>query len=143
MEYLLTLVMTLLLISPLLVIYYRQKHGKNVKTSLITNIAAFFVICILFTGINIGSTAVAAEAESGVSTGLTLGDGIGLIAAAAATGLSCIGGGIAVASSAASALGALSENEKIFGKALIFVAMAEGVALYGMLVSFQILSKIG
>jgi V/A-type H+-transporting ATPase subunit K len=57
--------------------------------------------------------------------------------------MSCIGAGIAVAASASSALGAISENEKTFGKALIFVALAEGVALYGLLISFQILSKIG
>ena len=52
-----------------------------------------------------------------------------------------IGAGIAVASSASAAIGAISENPKTFGKALIFVALAEGVALYGMLISIQILAK--
>ena len=61
------------------------------------------------------------------------------IAAALAVGLSGIGGGIAVASSASAALGALSENDSIFGKALIFVGLAEGVALYGLLIAFLII----
>ena len=45
--------------------------------------------------------------------------------------MSCIGAGIAVASSASSALGALSEDQSILGKSLIFVGLAEGIALYG------------
>ena len=57
------------------------------------------------------------------------------IAAALSTGLSCIGGGIAVASSASAALGAISEDASIMGKSLIFVAMAEGVCLYGLIIS--------
>jgi V/A-type H+-transporting ATPase subunit K len=61
------------------------------------------------------------------------------LAAALSTGLSCIGGGIAVASAASAALGAMSEDSSIMGKALIFVALAEGIALYGLIVSFSIL----
>lgn len=59
--------------------------------------------------------------------------------AALSTGLSCIGAGIAVASAASAALGALSEDSSIMGKALIFVALAESIALYGLLISFSIL----
>ena len=47
--------------------------------------------------------------------------------------------GVAVASAASSALGALSEDSSIMGKALIFVALAESIALYGLLISFSIL----
>ena len=61
------------------------------------------------------------------------------IGAALAVGLSGIGGGIAVASSASAALGAISENEGAFGKALIFVGLAEGVALYGLIVALLLL----
>ena len=53
--------------------------------------------------------------------------------------MSCIGAGIAVASAASAALGALSEDSSIMGKALIFVALAESIALYGLLISFSIL----
>ena len=76
------------------------------------------------------------------SAGVSVGYGLGLLAAALVTALSCIGAGIAVSSSASAAIGALSEKPEIFGKALIFVALAEGVALYGMLISIQILSKL-
>ena len=54
----------------------------------------------------------------------------------------CIGGGIAVASAASAALGAISEDDSILGKSLIFVGLAEGIALYGLIIAFMILSKI-
>ena len=44
-----------------------------------------------------------------------------------------------MASSASAALGAISENDKAFGKALIFVGLAEGVALYGLIVALLLL----
>jgi len=64
------------------------------------------------------------------------------IGAALATGLAAIGTGIAVSNAAAAAIGAISENENNFGKAMIFVAMAEGIAIYGLLISFMILGRI-
>ena len=68
--------------------------------------------------------------------------GWGLIAAAIVTGLSGIGGGIAVASAAPAAIAATSEDPKAFGKALIFVVLGEGIAIYGLLISIMIFSKI-
>lgn len=116
------------------------------KAALAVNIVSCFLVCIL--AFSVGAVRVSAEENVGneaveavENTGYTTGFGIGLIGAALATGLSCIGAGIAVASSASAAIGAISENPKTFGKALIFVALAEGVALYGMLISIQILAK--
>ena len=79
----------------------------------------------------------AADAAAASSDGLMR--GLKYIGAALAGGLSGIGGGIAVASSASAALGAISENDKAFGKALIFVGLAEGVALYGLIVALLLL----
>ena len=67
---------------------------------------------------------------------------IGLVAAALSTGLAGIGGGMAVASAAPAAIAANSENEKTFGKSLIFVALGESIALYGLVISIMILSKL-
>ena len=81
------------------------------------------------------TTAAAAE-----NTGLAL--GLGLLAAALSTSISGIGGGIAVASAAPAAIGATSEDPKAFGKALIFVALGESIALYGLVIAIMILNKI-
>lgn len=65
--------------------------------------------------------------------------GLRYIAAAIATGCATIGAGIATGAASSAAMGAVSENEKIMGKALVFVALAEGIAIYGLLVTFMIL----
>ena len=81
----------------------------------------------------------AADVVEGTEAVANTVEGWRYLAAALSTGLSCIGAGIAVASAASAALGALSEDSSIMGKALIFVALAESIALYGLLISFSIL----
>jgi V/A-type H+-transporting ATPase subunit K len=61
------------------------------------------------------------------------------IAAALAVGVACIAGGIAVGQIGAAALGAMSENPEISGKALPFIGLAEGICLWGFLVGLLIL----
>ena len=83
-----------------------------------------------------------AQAADAATTAASTATGLGYIAAALVTGLACIGGGIAVASAASAALGAVSEDSSIFGKSLIFAGLAEGVCLYGLIISFMILGKL-
>ena len=63
------------------------------------------------------------------------------IGAAMATGLSAIGAGIAVSATGAAAAGAIAEKPEVFGRALIFVGLAEGIAIYGLIISFMILNQ--
>ena len=88
----------------------------------------------------IGAEDTAETTAAAGSTGLAL--GLGLLAAALSTSISGIGGGIAVASAAPAAIGATSEDPKAFGKALIFVALGESIALYGLVIAIMILNKI-
>lgn len=64
------------------------------------------------------------------------------LAAAIATGLGTIGAGIAVAYVGAAAVGAMSEKPEIGGRALIYVGLAEGIAIYGLIIAIMILGKI-
>lgn len=117
----------------------REKEGF--KLSLGANIFFFFSTLILadlllFTG----SAGAAEEAAETAEAAASNAEGLKYIAAAIATGMSTIGAGVAVSSAASAALGALSEDSSIMGKALIFVALAEGVAIYGLLISFMILN---
>lgn len=66
----------------------------------------------------------------------------GFFAAALATGLSAIAAGIAVAYVGAAAVGAMSEKPEIAGRALIYVGLAEGIAIYGLIIAIMILGKI-
>ena len=80
--------------------------------------------------------------ENGETTSTSKVNGVGLIAAALAIGLSAIGSGIAVAVVASSAVGAVSENPSLLGKTVIFAGLAEGIAIYGLIIAIMILSKI-
>ena len=118
------------------------KNGKvgNIRVHMITSLGIFSAVVICF--IIVGSNNILLAAESvntGVQAGLTLGDGFKYLAAALSTGLATIGTGVAVGSTGSSAIGAVSEDPTILGKTLIFVGMAEGIAIYGMIISILIL----
>lgn len=140
----------------------KQAHsGIKGKKIIVSNLVAFMVVLVVCgtftfavtasaadtanTPVALNNTAEAApaeesqespEASSGISTGL------GLIAAALVTGLAGVGGGIAVAAGAPAAIAATSEDPKSFGKSLIFVALGESIALYGVVISILILNKV-
>ncbi len=63
------------------------------------------------------------------------------LAAALSTGLASIGAGIAVGGSGAAAVGATAEKPESFGRSLIFVGLSEGIAIYGLMISFIILGR--
>ncbi|HKL99012.1 MAG TPA: ATP synthase subunit C [Mobilitalea sp.] len=116
----------------------KKRTKGGLKVTIACNAFFFFATLIIADIMLFSGKVSAAEAETAVAAASSV-DGWKYIAAALSTGLSCIGGGIAVASAASAALGAMSEDSSIMGKALIFVALAEGIALYGLIVSFTIL----
>jgi V/A-type H+-transporting ATPase subunit K len=63
------------------------------------------------------------------------------LGAAIATGLATVGAGIGVSGTGAAAIGAIAEKPDFFGRALIFVGLAEGIAIYGLLISFLLLNR--
>ena len=67
----------------------------------------------------------------------------GLLSAGLATGMSSIGAGIAVGKLGAAAVGALAEKPELLGRLLILVGLAEGIAIYGLIVSILILNRLG
>ena len=66
----------------------------------------------------------------------------GLLAAAIATSMSALGAGYAVAKLGTAAVGALAEKPELFGRLLIFVGLAEGIAIYGVIISILILNRL-
>ena len=133
MKYLIVFFASLAMFSPLFLTGIRRCTGQKARRALGANIASFFACLILATALGFGGSASAAGESAAAAPGIA--EGLKYIGAALAVGLSGIGGGVAVAAAASSALGAISENEKAFGKALIFVGLAEGVALYGLIVA--------
>lgn len=64
------------------------------------------------------------------------------LSAAIVTGLSSLAAGIAVAYVGSASVGAMSEKPELAGRALIYVGLAEGIAIYGLIIAIMILGKI-
>lgn len=92
------------------------------------------LICALFL-----SAAVYGQESGADASGDTYAGALKYIAAALAVGASCIAGGLAVGRVGAAAMGAMSENPELSGKALPYAGLAEGICLWGFLVALLIL----
>ncbi|MCM1328045.1 MAG: ATP synthase subunit C [Ruminococcus sp.] len=137
-----------LLLLPIIVAVKKHKSGKSVKRAFLANFCAFFGVMAICAALPFGlnayaesqandSTSTVAEETEEDGDGGT--DGLMYIASALAVGLGAIGGGLAIASAAPAAIGAISEDPKSFSKALIFVALGEACALYGFIVALCML----
>lgn len=102
------------------------------------------VLAIVATILLIWSPALATAApEPAAATGLDAAAAQwGFVAAALATGLSSLAAGFAVATVGSAAIGALAEKPELLGRSLIIVGLAEGIAIYGLIVSILILNRI-
>jgi len=104
---------------------------------------ARFGLMLIAAGIVLSLTGLAWAQEGGVAK-----DGnaevtkFAFLAAGLATGLSALAGGIAVAYVGAAAVGAISEKPEVAGRTLIFVGLAEGIAIYGLIIAIMILGKV-
>lgn len=123
-------------------------NSRKIKMALIV----FTVMTMLMAVFCIGAFATGEQAAAAETTqeqtqqnavsGEGFSKGMGLLAAAIVTSLAGIGGGIAVAAGAPAAIAATAENPKSFGKSIIFVALGESIALYGVVISILILNKV-
>lgn len=136
---LLIVALVLTIVIPMAVYAVGEKSKGRYKKYLAINVGTFFSLLVFSMIFVFATTADAAEVAKNTDS---LATGLGYLAAALSTGCSCVGGGIAVASSASAALGAISEDSSVLGKSLIFVGLSEGVALYGLIISFMILGKL-
>ncbi|MCI7767591.1 MAG: ATP synthase subunit C [Oscillospiraceae bacterium] len=138
--FLLPLAIVVLLALPVI---SRIKHftdGTKCKNAIIGNICTFFGVMLLAVILPMGNFVSAEVIEE--TAGVISSAGMGYLSAALAVGLGSIGCGIAVANAAPAAIGAVAEEPSCFGKAMIFVALGEGVALYGFLIAFLIIQAV-
>ena len=112
------------------------------KKSLILNLALFSFVLLVSLTLPLVHAAEAATVANDIELVKASGVSWAYISAALAVGIGSIGAGLAVAAAAPAAIGALAENENTFGKAMIFVGLGEGLAIFGLLVSILILQKV-
>ena len=118
------------------------KTGQSGSKAMKVHFVTLVVMTALCLGCTMGASAATTDAAATAAETGSSNAAFGYIAAALSTGLAAIGGGIALGSSVPAAIGATSENPKTFGKSLIFVALGETLALYGLIISFMIITKL-
>lgn len=123
------------------IIKNNEKSRQRLKKMLKVNVFTFIPLMLLAMAILVPDAvfAMTDTAETAVENSSA---GLGYLAAALATGLATIGTGYAVGAVGSSALGAVSEDPKILGKTLIFVGLAEGIAIYGLIISILIIGRL-
>jgi V/A-type H+-transporting ATPase subunit K len=127
-----------------LTIYPRKVSNhipRWVKGSVVLNLG-FFVLGV--GGLLIGglSETFAAEGVAGEAKEISIGLGLALIGVGLPTGLATIGAGIAVSSVGSASLAVITEKPDLFGRTLVYLGLAEGIAIYGLVVSILLLGKI-
>ncbi|MCG0275319.1 MAG: ATP synthase subunit C [Thermosediminibacteraceae bacterium] len=132
-----TIVLFAMIISVLTVAagFYLRLDGIKARKALRWSISLYALLIAVFL-MFIMPAQVKAQGPDNPSAGLAF------MAAAISTGLATIGAGYAVGAVGSSALGAVSEDPKILGKTLIYVGLAEGIAIYGLIVSIMILGNL-
>ena len=108
------------------------------KVRFLVSIFLFLAMCFMMSTFGFAAKTEAVAQGSYVS----IGAGLGYLAAALAIAAGSIGAGFAVASSAPAALGAFSENPSAFGKTIIFVALGEGVGILSFIVAIMIINNL-
>ena len=120
-------------------VYFLRKgneDNRNIKKFLGLNLS-FFIPLLLGVVVFLVPDIAKAATDAGDNS-----QGFGYLAAALSTGLAALGAGVAVGNVGSAALGAVSEDEKMLGKTLIFVGLAEGIAIYGLVITIMILGKL-
>jgi V/A-type H+-transporting ATPase subunit K len=113
---------------------------RSLIGSLIAVNGVIFLLTLGMTGLEwLGTPAPAVAAPPAQQPAGT--SGLVALAAGLSTGLAALGAGIAVGIVGSAAVGAISENPENLGRSLIFVGLAEGIAIYGLVMSFLILTR--
>jgi V/A-type H+-transporting ATPase subunit K len=118
----------------------RRLPARRTKAAIQANLALFAVgiVAVLVGGFNEVMAAEPVASAREVSLGL----GLAVIGVGLPTGLATIGAGIAVSSVGAASLAVITEKPELFGRTLIYLGLAEGIAIYGLVVSILLLGKI-
>ena len=112
--------------------------------TMVANIGVFFAAQLVaaFFGVNDALAAAEVEAAANASAEISIGMGLAFIGIALPTALSTIAAGIAVGPIGAASLAAVSERPEMFGRTLVYLGLAEGIAIYGLVLSILLLNRV-
>lgn len=104
--------------------------------------SAFFLSAIILCALWCLFPALVCAAEGGSPKAFADSIGLAYIGAGVAVGFACLASGYAVAKIGSAAIGAVSEKPELMGRTLVFLGLAEGIAIYGLIIAIMILNKL-
>jgi V/A-type H+-transporting ATPase subunit K len=141
MKFVIPLLAGLLPALPILFFRLRRRHPEYFNRRFVIGLSSFnLLVGVMVIGAGViwffapGTVRAAGLPQAGGGT-----EPMAYLAAGIAVGLGSIGAAMAVSTVGSAAIGAIAENAEMFGRALIFVGLAEGVAIYGLIIAFIML----
>ena len=127
-------------------LHYRPLESGRARRlfipTIIANIALFFGAQLVAAFLGVNDALAAAEAAGGGLADISTGMGLAFIGIGLPTALSTIAAGIAVGPIGAASLAAVSEKPEMFGRTLVYLGLAEGIAIYGLVLSILLLNRV-
>ena len=119
----------------------RRVPAGWLKGGMLANVALFGLALVGVTLFGVQDV-LAAEPVAAAAGGITLGQGLALLGVGLPTGLAAIGAAIALGPIGSASLAVIAEKPEMFGRTLIYMGLAEGIAIYGLVMSILLLGKI-
>jgi V/A-type H+-transporting ATPase subunit K len=113
---------------------------RHVKKAVTISFVVAMVVVLSVLAVSVSKAQVGQPPAAGGGAPAPM--GWAFLAASIATGFGCLGAGIAVGYVGAAAVGAVGEKPEVAGRTLIFVGLAEGIAIYGLIIAIMILGKV-
>ena len=127
-------------------LHYRPLQANRARRlflpTVVANIALFFGAQLIAAFLGVNDALAAAEAAGGGLAEISTGMGLAFIGIGLPTALSTIAAGIAVGPIGAASLAAVSEKPEMFGRTLVYLGLAEGIAIYGLVLSILLLNRV-
>ena len=130
--------------APAMIYFLRQRRAApgRATRSLVLGMTGFNVVMgLMAAGVGFVWLFSPSTVMASTSAQAVVSDPYAGVAAALSTGLAAVGAGIAVSGTGAAAVGSIAQKPESFGRALIFVGLAEGIAIYGLIISFMVLNR--
>jgi V/A-type H+-transporting ATPase subunit K len=142
-KFVIVILATVIPLAPFVMYFVSQRSNNPVKAAkdLVFAFKGYNVFLFLM-GLGIGVVWLVSPETvlaAGIVAQQAAADPYASLAAGVSTGLAALGAGVAVSGTGAAAIGAIAEKPEALGRSLIFVGLAEGVAIYGLLIAFLVL----
>jgi V/A-type H+-transporting ATPase subunit K len=121
----------------------KTKEQLQLRKRILLTVAVLFALFVMFGVVSVTKVVAQEQAPAQqITPEKAQVSKFGLIAAAVAFGFGAMGAGLAIGNVGAAAMGAVAEKPEIAGQALIFIALAEGLVIFGFITALMILGKV-